>query len=240
MADVKRLLQLIIDNKDVKRDFRAEKTESGNVIWLYDVIDPWYGVSAAQVGRALEGFGGADVELRLNSPGGDVFEGRAIQTRLKQYAGNVNVIVDGIAASAATTVALGGDKRTMADGAFFMIHNSWTLAYGNRNEFRKVADLLEKIDGEIGKDYAVATGKSREEIQKWMDDETWFTAVEAKEQGFIHDIFTGDNAVAAKNRNTWNLSAYANVPKGLIEKPEPDINPRAHLGRYLDMIERRI
>lgn len=238
MRNMQQLLQLIIDNKDKPRELRAEQTDAGNVLYLYDVIDPWFGVTAADVAAAMETFGGADFELRINSPGGDVFEGRAIQTRLKKHPGNVHVMIDGLAASAATTVALGGNTRTMAAGTFFMVHNAWTLGFGNRNDLRKVADLLEQIDDAIGEDYAAATGKERDQIIQWMDDETWFSAAEAKAQGFIDDVFTGDDATAQKNRNAWNLAAYSNVPQALKEQPrnEPQRPSRAHMERYLDMM----
>ncbi|WP_052481027.1 head maturation protease, ClpP-related [Gilvimarinus agarilyticus] len=239
MRNMQQLLQLIIDNKDRKKNLRAEQADSGNVLYLYDIIDPWFGVTATDMAHAMETFGGADFEMRINSPGGDVFEGRAIQTRLKQYPGNIHVMIDGLAASAATTVALGGKTRTMAAGAFFMVHNSWTLAFGNRHDVRKTGDLLEQIDDAIGADYAAATGKERDQIVQWMDDETWFSATDAKANGFIQDIYTGDDAQAAKNRNAWNLSAYKNVPKALTEQPtpEPPQPDRAHMARYLDMLE---
>ena len=240
MNNMQKLLQLIIDNKDRPRQLRAEAGDSGNRLYLYDVIDPWFGVSATDVARELDGFGGGDVDLYLNSPGGDVFEGRTIQTRLKQYAGNVTVHIDGIAASAATTVALGGTKRVIADGAFFMIHNSWTYGVGNRNELRKTADLLEQIDDAIGRDYAAASGVERDQIVQWMDDETWFGAQTALEHGFVDEIYTGDDAKAAENRNTWNLAAYKNVPKALIERPQATFErpDRTNFERYLDMINR--
>lgn len=241
---MRQLLQLIVENKDRKKEFRAESTDSGNVIWMHDVIDPWFGVTAIDVGKALEGFGGQDVDVYLNSPGGDVFEGRAIQTRLKAYAGNVTVHIDGLAASAATTVALGADRRIIADGAFFMVHNSWTLGFGDRHELQKTAGLLAQIDDAIGRDYAVATGADHDQITQWMDDESWFSAADALKHGFVHEVFTGDDTKAAENRNAWNLAAYKNVPQALLDKPIPPSEPehlqqnREHLGRYLDMIER--
>ncbi len=245
MRNVQKLLQLIVDNKDKTTTLRAETLDTGkNVLWMYDVIDAWYGISAIDVAKALEGFGGEDVTVRLNSPGGDVFEGRAIQTLLKQYAGKVHIMIDSLAASAATTIALGGDTREMADGAFFMVHNSWTLSYGNKKELRKTADLLEQIDGAIGKDYAAVTGENRENVATWMDEETWFAADAAKDVGFIDSIYTNDTDEQTENRNAWNLAAYSNVPKALTEKPEPEPNMaalnRERLGRHLDMLERSI
>lgn len=241
MPNMQKLLQLIVENKDKPKQLRNEDHGERGSIWLYDVIDPWWGVSAESIGQALQSFGGKPVDLYLNSPGGDVFEGKAMQTRLKAYAGEVTVHIDGIAASAATTVALGADKRIIADGAFFMVHNSWTIAFGNKAEMRKTANLLEQIDNAIGKDYAAATGENADTIKSWMDEETWFSAEAAKAAGFVHEIFTGDDDEAAKNRATWNLSAYANAPKALTERPAKTPEPvcdRAHMGRYVDMLQR--
>ncbi len=238
MHNMQQLLQLIVDNKDKPKQLFAELIGDRGSIWLYDVIDPWWGVSAESIGKALAGFDGKPVDLYINSPGGDVFEGRAMQTQLKAYAGEVTAHIDGLAASAATTVALGADKRVIADGAFFMVHNSWTMAFGNKTEIRKTADLLEQIDGAIAKDYAVATGEDAATITGWMDDETWFDAQAALDAGFASSIFTGDDDKAAQNRATWNLSAYSNAPKALTEKPEPQqpAPDRAHMQRYVDML----
>lgn len=238
MNKMRQYLQLIIDNHGKERSLRAESTESGNVIWMYDIIDAWWGISAEQVGKTLAEFGGADVDIYLNTPGGDVFEGRAIQTNLKRYAGNVTVHMDGLVASAGTTVALGGDKRIISQGARFMIHNSWTLGFGDKNDLQKTVDLLSRIDEDIAGDYAAVTGEDRATITQWMDDETWFSAQQALDHGFAHEIFTGEDDKAAKNRMRWNLSAYSNVPEDLINHaPQQSERPcRDKLDRYLDMI----
>lgn len=237
MPNMQKLLQLIIENKDKgPKQLRAEQNDDRGAIWLYDVIDPWWGVSAESIAKALAGFDGKPVDLYINSPGGDVFEGRAMQTRLKAYSGEITAHIDGIAASAATTVALGADNRVIAEGAFFMVHNSWTVSFGNKAEMRKTADLLEQIDNAIGADYAAATGETREVITAWMDDETWFDADAAVDKGFASSKFTGDDDKAASNRATWNLSAYSNVPKALTQPPIKQEHDRAHMQRYVDML----
>lgn len=237
---MRQLLQLIIDNQKCNTVLRAEAAGSRAAIYMDGVIDPWFGITAQAVSQALEEIGGADVDIYLNSPGGDVFEGRAIQSRLKRYSGKVTVHIDGLAASAATTVALGADHRIIAEGAFWMIHNSWTLGFGDRNDLRKTADLLEQIDDAIGSDYAAATGEKREQIVGWMDDETWFNAADAKRLGFVHEVYSGDDSAAAKNRSAWNLAAYKNAPKALTERPAPtdQFQARERLGQYVDMLER--
>ena len=234
---MRQYLQLITDNQLRPRDFRAESEGESGKIYLYDVIDPWWGVSAADVVRALDGMGGRPVDLYINSPGGDVFEARAIYSRLKAYSGAVSAHIDGLAASAATTVAMGASERSMTDGAFFMIHNSWTLAFGDKNDFKKTAGLLDQIDGAIAKDYMRATGLSAEEIATMMDEETWLSAESAKAHGLI-DTVAGEGG--AKNLKNWNLSAYQNVPKAITEPQSEQIEQpdRGKLLRYLDMLDK--
>jgi ATP-dependent Clp protease, protease subunit len=215
----KKLLQLLRDNAQrTVSALRVEKTETDATIYLYDVIDPYFGIGAADFNKELAGLKGMTVQLRINSPGGDVFEARAIATAIAQH-GDVVAHIDGLAASAATYVATAAKRVEMADGGFFMIHNAWTLAYGNKNDLRSTAELLDKVDQSIINDYAKKTGKSVDEITGWMDAETWFSAREAKDNGFVDNVFDGEKA-----KNKWNVSAYANAPKALTEPPanEPD------------------
>ncbi|KIF80782.1 head maturation protease, ClpP-related [Noviherbaspirillum autotrophicum] len=203
---MKKLVQLIRNN--ASRDpvkIRAEGDAA--TIYLYDVIDPYWGIGAAEFNKTLAELSGQAVTLRINSPGGDVFDGRAMATAIAQH-GNVTAYIDGLAASAATYVAIAAKSVIMAEGSFFMIHEAWTMAYGNKHDLTETAALLDKIDGSIINDYAKKTGKSVEEIAAWMKAETWFTAQEALDNGFVDSI--GD-APAANNR--WDLSAYSNAPK---------------------------
>ena len=167
----------------------------------------------AQAGKAKT------LELYINSPGGDVFESRAIMAELKRFPGNTIAHIDGLCASAATSIALACGEVVMYDGAFFMIHNASGLAWGDKAELRATADLLEKVEGVIVKDYITKTGKDEAEIMAMMDAETWFTAQEALDNGFVDRLSKSENTT----KNTWNLSAYANAPKP-IEQPEPDLN----------------
>lgn len=221
----KRLLQLLRDN--AQRDqspLRVENSVDANeaTIYLYDVIDPYWGVSATDFNKALAELNGKPVALRINSPGGDVFDGRAMATAIAQH-GNVTAYIDGIAASAATYVALAAKNVQIADGAFFMIHNAWTLAYGNKNDLAETAALLDKIDAAIINDYIKKTGKTSEEIAAWMNAETWFSAQEAVDHGFADSLFNGADA----QDRAWDLSAYEHAPKALTEKKpeEPIANP---------------
>lgn len=203
-----KLLQLLSNNA------RADKApgiraEAGKV-FIYDVIDRDWGASAKGLIEALAQMAGQPVELHINSPGGDVFEARAMVAAVRSHGAPVTTYIDGLAASAATYLALAGDAVHITDGGLFMVHNSWTLAWGNKHEMRSTADLLDKIDGTIANDYIRKTGADAEQVAAWMDAETWFTAAEAKAAGFVDEIDTGE---ASDKAARWNLSAYANAPK---------------------------
>lgn len=231
-----RLNRLLALNRAAPREYRVEAaaTDSEVTIYLYDVIgyDWWTGggVTAKQFAKDLQTAAGRPVHLRVNSPGGDVFEGRAMVAAMQAYTGKITVHVDGLAASAASFIAMHGSEIVMVDGSFMMIHNGWTLAMGDRHAMLDMAGLLEKIDASIVDDYEKRTGADREQIAQWMDDETWMTAAEAVERGFADRIAgTSDGSAQAK---AWNLAAYNKPPQELTpeEKPQRDADA-AHQAR---------
>jgi ATP-dependent Clp protease protease subunit len=191
-------------------------------VYLYDVIDPYWGIGADEFVRELSAISAGTIHLRINSPGGDVFDGRAIATAVAQHPSHVVAHIDGLAASAASYVAIAADAVRIADGAMVMVHNAWTLAFGNKTDLRGLADVLEKIDGTIAADYARKTGKSLDEIVAWMDAETWFTAAEALDAGLVDAIDAITPSDPDARANAWNLSAFANAPK-LPPQPAPDV-----------------
>lgn len=225
----KKLLQLIKDNIDHAANpvliiSNADTDEP--TIFLYDVIDEYWGVSAADFNKELMAFKGKTVHLRINSPGGSVFEAEAMAAMIREH-GNVLAHIDGWAASAATRVATAAKSVAISAQGFFMIHNAWTLAYGNKHELRETASLLDKIDTTIVADYARKTDKSTQEIVAWMDAETWFTAEEALEHGFVDSIANEESKEAKSKAKNWNLSVFENAPKALTEtpnEPEPTIH----------------
>lgn len=211
---MKKLVQLIRNN--AKREpARIVAEDEADTLFLYDVIDPYWGVSASDFNKALAGMAGKKVTLRVNSPGGDVFDGRAMAAAIAQH-GNVHAVIEGVAASAATYVTAACASVAIAKGAMYMIHNAWTMAYGNKDDLTQTASLLDKIDGTILDDYERKTGQSREQLAAWMNAETWFTADEAVEHGFADSVNE-----TAQAKNTWDLSAYQNAPKPAPAAPDP-------------------
>jgi ATP-dependent Clp protease protease subunit len=194
------------------------KAEGSASLYIYDMISADWGVSAAQVVDAIAQAGNAKtLNVYINSPGGDVFESRAIMAAIDRFAGNTVAHIDSLCASAATSIALSCKEVRMAQGALFMVHNASTMVWGDKTAMRDTADLLQKIELSIVGDYTGKTGKPDAEITALMDAETWMTADEALAHGFI-DSITESKGKAA---NTWNLSAFAKAPQQ-APKPEPE------------------
>lgn len=211
-----KLRQLINDNcrgRAEPMSVRAQAAGDRVAVYVYDVIDATWGASAKAMVEALATAAGRPVDLHINTPGGDVFEARAMVAALRNHAPGVTTYVDGLAASCGSWLMLAGDQVHIADGAMVMVHNSWTLAWGNKSELRRTADLLDKIDGTIIADYARKTGMPADQLAALMDDETWFAAAEAKAAGFVDVIDGAAPADPAAAANAWNLAAYAHAPK---------------------------
>lgn len=218
-----RLIQLLRDNARAPGSIRAEVAGDTADVYLKGVISADWGVSAADLRDAFAQADGRNVALRINSPGGDVFEGREMQSVITGYKGKVTAIVEGVCASAGTIVAMAANETHMVKGTRYMIHNGWMIGIGNRHDFKALYDLLDGFDRELAAEYAAYTGKSVEQTAAWMDAETWFTAEEALQQGFIGAVL--DNTKADKvsaHLAAWNLSAYKNAPDlSALADPEP-------------------
>jgi ATP-dependent Clp endopeptidase proteolytic subunit ClpP len=165
-------------------------------ILLYDEIGFW-GVTAKDFVLALAQAGDGPITLRINSPGGDVFDGLAIYNALRARTSPVNVVVDGLAASAASFIAMAGTTLTMAEQSMLMIHNAWGIVIGDRNDMLETAAVMEKIDGQLASIYATKSGKPAGDISTMMDAETWFTSSEAKAAGMCDAIVTPPTQTAS-------------------------------------------
>lgn len=233
-----RIMQFFRDNAKRPRSFKVDAKGDEATIYIYDVIgfDFWTGggVTAKDFAAELDKIKAKTVHLRINSPGGDVFEARAMVAAMDRHAATFIAHIDGLAASAASFLAVNADEVEMTPGSMQMIHNAWTIAIGDRNDMTRTAALLEKIDGTIADDYAEKSGKSVDAVKKLMDDETWFTAEEAVAEGFA-DRVAGDEVDDTKNR-AWNLSAYEHAPK---PKAPAAVAEPAELEAHFSNLERR-
>jgi ATP-dependent Clp protease protease subunit len=215
------LLALLAANQG-RGEFRAEATADNEAtIWLYDAIvrdDYWGGISALSVGKALaEHRDKSTIHLRIDSPGGDVFAGRAMEQLIAEHPGRVVAHIDGFAASAASYVALAAEERIISPGGMFMVHKAWTIAWGNEDDMRKVGDLLGKIDETLIETYAARTGADPDQLRAWITAETWLNAEEAMAAGFATSIAgdeTNTEPTAPDNAAQWDLRAYARAPAG--------------------------
>jgi len=208
-----RLLALISANQERGKKLAIKNEGDITHVYLYDAIGGYWGVEAESFVTRLNDIETPEIVLHINSPGGDVFDARAIAVAIKQHKSKVSAQIDGLCASAATYVSAACDSVSMADGGFYMIHEGWTMAMGNKRDLTKTASLLEKVDNSILNDYQRKTGIDSEQLSAWIEDETWFSASEAKEHGFIDSIIDEGNEV--ENKSNWDLSAYANTPVNL-------------------------
>lgn len=222
-----KILQLIKDNQAVAQPLNVVRNADEASLYIYDVIDDYFGVNAKQVATALNAVKDAStLNVYINSPGGSVFEAKAVMAELQRFSGNKIAHIDSLCASAATSIALACNEIRMADGAFFMIHNATSiLAYGDKDDLRAAADLLEKVENTIVQDYINKTGKDEAEIRAMMSAETWLTAAEAKEHGFV-DVVT-PSPTATNLTTTWNLAAFGNAPQALSASAQPAATPVA-------------
>lgn len=190
---------------------------------IYDMIGPsWAGmVDSKAVIQALAEFGDArEINVRINSPGGSVFEGVAIHNALKRHPAKIIVDIDALCASAAADVAMAGDEIRIAKNAMMMIHRAWAVASGNAEELINVVGLLEKIDQTTVDQFVERTGLDAKEIREMIDAETWMDANEALEKGFVDEI-TGESKVnASVPRNL--AKSFKNVPKHLLSDDRND------------------
>jgi ATP-dependent protease ClpP protease subunit len=201
------------------RAFSARIVDGREIIDLFDEIGP-FGVSAGDFQARMRDVQGP-VTVRINSPGGDVFDGLAIFNALATHPGDVRVEVVGVAASAASVIAMAGDTIAIADNAFLMVHRAWGLTVGNTADHAEAAALLDQVDGSMVSTYAKRTGQPAATIKRLMADETWLGADAAIEAGFADEKLEPASVSAH-----FDLSVYAKAPAELvapIERNTPTI-----------------
>lgn len=187
-------------------------TASAAEVRIYDEITPW-GVTADDFVRDLRALDADTIELRLNTPGGLVFDGIAIHNAFRDHPATVNVTVDGVAASIGSVIAMAGDTVTMNRGAHMMIHDAAGLQVGNAGDMREMADILDKLSNTIAGFYAGRAGGSTQDWRGHMLAETWYTAEEAVSAGLADTVAGGrstqdgeDTKPSATNTSTADRS----------------------------------
>lgn len=190
---------------------------TGAEVAIYDEIGA-YGVSAkgflTELGALPEG---TPVDLRLNSPGGSVFDAVAIHNAIKRHEGTVTVWIDGIAASAASYIAMAGDEIVMPENAFLMIHDPAGLVMGTAEDMRAMAEALDKVKGSLVSGYAAKSGRTPEEVSALMAAETWFNAADAVAQGFADRLIEPVRIAA-----NFDIGRFRNAPPVLVEAVETE------------------
>jgi len=179
---------------------------------IYDVIgtDMWgEGLRAIDFIRQVKESKAENIEVHINSPGGDMFDGIAIYNSLKQSGKNVATIVDGMAASAASLVFMAGEKRAMPPGAMLMIHNAWTFVVGNAEDMDNKAGALRKADAQMADIYHAASGHGKKKIIEMMAATTFMDGGEAVENGFATEMAEGQKIAAC----AWDLKILSGVPE---------------------------
>lgn len=207
----------------------------GNVgeLFLYGEISDtsWWGdeVTPAQFQKDLAAMGEiSTLNVYINSPGGDIFAGFSIYNILNRHPATKTVHIDGLAASAASVVAMAGDTIKMPANATLMIHNAWTCACGGAEDLRKTADELDRINGQIADIYAARTGRKKDEMSSLMAAETWMSGSEALDKGFIDEVFENKKVAACADTQKW-FTLYKNAPtetpdNGGKNQPAADID----------------
>ncbi|WP_112813476.1 head maturation protease, ClpP-related [Brucella sp.] len=206
---------------------KSAADDADNTISILDPIgEDWFGdgVTAKRISAALRNIGKKDVVVSINSPGGDYFEGLAIYNLLREHPAKVTVKIVGIAASAASVIAMAADEVQIARAGFIMIHNTWVVAVGDRHALRDVADWLEPFDVTATDIYAARTGLDEKEIGRMLDRETWIGGADAVDKGFADSLLSADeieskanNSIASRQQAAAHkfdtLLARANVPR---------------------------
>lgn len=196
---------------------------------IYDEIDSWWGVSAGDVIESLAQVTSPNLRVRVNSPGGSVFEGLAIANALRAHPSNVTVQVDGLAASIASVIAMAADRLVMMPNSMLMVHEASGLCIGEASDMQQMADVLDKISENIAGAYAAKAGGTADEWRAVMRAETWYLPDDAVTAGLADEAIAAkaaepaddDPAMAAR----WDLTVYGYTGPKAPERPKPGPPP---------------
>ena len=196
-------------------EIRGKGEEEGEILLYGDIGESFFGegMGAKQFSDDLKALGKIkNLSIRINSGGGSIFDGIAIFNAIDRHSSQKTVYIDGLAASAASVIAMAGQSIVMAENGILMIHNPFGGALGDANDMRKMAESLDKVKVGMILSYKRKTPLSEEEISRLMNEETWMTAKEALEKGFVTEIGKKIEVTASVK---FDLSHYKNIPKTL-------------------------
>lgn len=212
----------------------AEQDADERTIGIYDVIghDYWTGegFTAKRMSAALRSLGKGPVTVSINSPGGDMFEGIAMYSMLKEHKGDVIVKVMGLAASAASVIAMSGDDVQIARPAFLMIHNCWSIGIGNRHDFAALSEQLRPFDEAMADVYAARTGGTTKAMAALMDKETWIGGSAAVEQGFADQLLSSEEV--GRSEGQANAAAVRRLESALRASGMPQSEAKKLISEF--------
>lgn len=217
--------------RDARPGFEIRNAASGDEaeLLVYDEIDSWWGVSAGDVISELAQVTAPNLRVRVNSPGGSVFEGLAIANALRAHPANVIVQVDGLAASIASVIAMAGDRLVMMPNSMLMIHEASGICFGDATDMQQMADVLSKISDNIAGAYAAKAGGTPEDWRATMRAETWYLPADAVAAGLADEAIPAAGAEpepADPNMQAqWDLTVYGYRGPQAPERPKPGPPP---------------
>ncbi|MFG2913348.1 head maturation protease, ClpP-related [Kitasatospora sp. NPDC048298] len=212
-------------------------------VHIYDEIGGYWGVTASDFVRELSAVNASQIDVHINSPGGEIFEGIAIANALRAHAATVVTYVDSLAASIASVIALAGDRVVMAPNSQLMIHDGSGICFGNAADMREMADLLDRQSDNIADVYATKAGGTVEEWRALMMAETWYTAAEAVAAGLADEVIAPSTQTSTDDNSSpttvptaqWDLSVFRYA--GRDAAPEPVLTARAGTGAPAAAVE---
>lgn len=216
----------------------AENDTKSTEIYIFDYIGSWE-ISARSFIEQLKNVDTEHIALHINSPGGSVFDGVAIQNSLKHHKASVTVYIDGIAASIASIIALAGDEIKIADNAYVMIHNPASIVWGEAKDMLKEAEVLNKLADGLAGDYARRMGISLEAARALMDEETWYLGQEAVAAGFADATFEGSQATASFNLDRVSAKAPKDAVARFAKPAGPHNNGEQIMSKEQEEMEKQ-
>lgn len=216
--DARAVFNRVLPQKGNWYSIKNEADSDTATVYIYDEIGFW-GVEASVFVKELMGIDAKNIDLHVNSPGGEVFDGVAIYNALKQHPAHVKVVVDALAASSASFITQAGDEVVMTRNATMMIHDAMALAVGNQDDMLEAAALLGRVSNNIADIYAVNAGGSIEEWRALMKEEVWFTASEAVDAGLATEMLDATDEKAEEATNKWDLSIFNYAGREVAPSP---------------------